>query len=170
MVATAWLACRPSPRHEVQFVYFVYLERRESGSRQLLPHFIDRVSRMKRSDEVALQQRRRTFCMLPDQLHSGLVIRRTQQIDHQHRRARLCAARGGAPERDGIGEMMKQAVANDRVEATGFQFRVWQVSVLQRDARVQSCLRWTISASTLGGGSVSRMMSGFRLMTSSRVG
>ena len=54
--------------------------------------------------------------VLVHEADNGLMIRWTEKIDQEHRRAGLRASRGGPPKLDRIGEMMKKAVAQHGVE------------------------------------------------------
>jgi hypothetical protein len=129
-----------APSHEVQFVDLFNLEMSEVGGPQLFSDFAHRVRRMKRRDEVALQHRWSVRRMLVYQSYRFLVTGGPQKIDKQDRRARLSATGGRAPQRDRIGKMVQQAVAEDGVKLTRFDGGVREVSLFQRDSLVQAGL------------------------------
>src|SRR5262245_23422956 len=122
-----------TPPYEMQLIDLVHLETRKPRCVQLIPHLIQCVGSMQRSQKIALQNGR---CILRQFIHvtfGRLRIRGTQQVDHQHRRTRLGASSGRLPEFLGIGEMVQETVANDRVESFSLESLIGQIAAVERD-------------------------------------
>src|SRR5215510_10013761 len=93
---------------------------------------------MKGGDEIATEHRGRILCMLVHQAHDGLVIRRSQKINHQYRSAGLRTTRSRSPQQYRIGKMMQEAITDHRIEFLPFQRGVREVSILERDPTSQT--------------------------------
>jgi len=103
----------------------------------LFADFIYGVRGMKRGDEIPFQHGWSAFGVFLHKPNRCLRVGRTNKIHDQHRRTWLGAACGGVPEREGIGEVMKQAVTDDRIKSARFNGAVWKITPLQRDSRIQ---------------------------------
>ena len=105
----------------MEFINLLHPELRQTGGDQLPPDFVQRVSRVKRSEKIAPEHGRRIFRMVIHKTNRRLRIGRPKQIDDQYWTTWLYAFRSRSPERDGIQEMVQQTVGYRRIETLCLQ-------------------------------------------------
>ena len=96
-------------------------ELRQTGGNGLLPDFIQRVGRVKRSKKIAPEHGRRFLRMLIHKTKRRLGVGRPKQINDQYGTTRLYAFRSRSPERDRIQKMVQQTVGYRRIETLFLQ-------------------------------------------------